>query len=89
MTNHAHALECISTDPRMRLRDIAANVGITERAASQIVKDLEEAGYLTKRRDGRRNTYQVHPDLPLRHARHRHRTVGDLIRFLDPNEVTG
>ena len=88
MTNHAHVLECVSADPEIRLRDIAAGVGITERATAQIVKDLEQAGYLTKTRDGRRNRYEVHGDLPLRHARHRHRTVGDLIRFLDPTEAS-
>jgi Mn-dependent DtxR family transcriptional regulator len=82
VTNHAHALECIYADPTARLRDIAERVGVTERTAAQIVKDLEEAGYLTKTRDGRRNRYEVHGELPLRHPRHRHRTVGDLIRFL-------
>jgi hypothetical protein len=77
-------LEAIAHDPTIRLRDIAADGGITERTAAQIVNDLEEAGYLTKTRDGRRNRYQVHQDLPLRHPRHRHRhhTVGELIRFL-------
>jgi Mn-dependent DtxR family transcriptional regulator len=83
VTNHAHVLECIYADPSVRLRDIATRVGITERTAAQIVKDLEGAGYLTKTRDGRRNRYDVHGELPLRHPRHRHRTVGDLIRFLE------
>ena len=83
VTNHAHVLEAISTDPTRRLRDIAAEVGITERTVAQIVNDLEEAGYLTRTRDGRRNSYEVHEDLPLRHARHEHRTVGELIRFLE------
>jgi Mn-dependent DtxR family transcriptional regulator len=82
MTNHAHVLQCIAGDPNARLRDIAASVGITERTAAQIVHDLESAGYLTKRRDGRRNTYEVHGELPLRHPLHRHHTVGELIRFL-------
>ncbi|MGN6430367.1 MAG: helix-turn-helix transcriptional regulator [Gaiellaceae bacterium] len=82
ITNHAHALQVISGDPTARLRDIAQTVGITERTAAQIVTDLERAGYLTKRRDGRRNHYQVHKELPLRHPRHRHHTVGDLIAFL-------
>ena len=87
VTNHAHVLEAIATDPTIRLRDIAADVGITERTAAQIVNDLEEAGYLTKTRDGRRNRYEVHEELPLRHPRHRHRTVGELIRFLEtPSE---
>jgi DNA-binding MarR family transcriptional regulator len=83
VTNHAHVLECISVDPTTRLRDIAESVGVTERTVAQIVKDLELAGYLTRTRSGRRNRYEVHDELPLRHARHRHRTVGDLIRFLD------
>jgi len=83
VTNHAHVLEAIATDPTVRLRDIAVTVGITERTVAQIVGDLEAAGYLTKTRAGRRNTYEVHEDLPLRHPQHRHRTVGELIRFLE------
>jgi len=82
VTNHAHVLACIAADPTLRLRDIAAIVGITERSAANIVTDLEEAGYLTKTRDGRRNRYELHDELPLRHPHHRHHTVGELIRFL-------
>jgi hypothetical protein len=82
LTNHSHVLTCIGADPSVRLRDIAAAVGVTERTAAQLVNDLVQAGYLTKRRDGRRNTYEVHDELPLRHPLHRHHTVGDLIRFL-------
>jgi DNA-binding MarR family transcriptional regulator len=83
VTNHAHVLEHVYADPNTRLRDIAVSVGITERTAAHIVNDLEAAGYLTKTRDGRRIRYQVHGELPLRHPRHRHRTVGDLIEFLE------
>ena len=83
VTNHAHVLEYIATDPTARLRDIAATVGITERTAAQIVSDLEDAGYLTKTREGRRNVYEVQDELPLRHPQHRHHTVGELIRFLE------
>ena len=83
LTNHAHVLESIAADPTARLRDVAASVGITERTAAQIVTDLERAGYLTKTRNGRRNHYEVHDELPLRHPRHRHHTVGDLIGFLE------
>jgi DNA-binding MarR family transcriptional regulator len=89
VTNHAHVLESIAGDPTLRLRDIAQIVGITERTAAQIVTDLEAAGYLTRIRDGRRNRYEVHEELPLRHPRHRHHTVGELIRFLEaPPEPT-
>lgn len=88
LTNYAHVLTCVGADPSLRLRDIAAAVGITERTAAQIVKDLQQAGYLTKTRNGRRNTYEVHDALPLRHPLHRHHTVGDLIRFLQgPAEI--
>jgi hypothetical protein len=88
LTNHAHVLTALAVDPNLRLRDIATSVGITERAAAQIVNNLEEAGYVTKTRNGRRNTYEVHDELPLRHPRHRHHTVRDLILFLrDPAEV--
>ena len=83
VTNHAHVLQCIAEDPDARLRDIASTVGITERTAAEIVNDLEQASYLTKTRDGRRNRYEVHEELPLRHPQHRHHTVGDLIRFLE------
>src|SRR5919206_5204628 len=83
VTNHAHVLACIAADPDARLRDLAATVGITERTAGQIVSELEQAGYLTKTRVGRRNRYEVHEQLPLRHPQHRHHTVGDLIRFLE------
>jgi DNA-binding MarR family transcriptional regulator len=82
VTNHGHVLACIAADPGVRLRDIAATVGITERAVGQIVSDLEQAGYVTKTRVGRRNRYEVHRELPLRHPLHRHHTVGELIRFL-------
>jgi DNA-binding transcriptional ArsR family regulator len=88
VTNHAHVLACIAADPTARMRDIAAIVGITERTATQIVSDLERAGYLTKTRVGRSNRYEVHGELPLRHPQHRHHTVGELIAFLaEPDET--
>lgn len=83
VTNHAHVLEVIAQNPTARIRDVAAAVDITERTAADIINDLEAAGYLTKIRDGRRNRYEVHEDLPLRHPQHRHHTVGELIRFLE------
>src|SRR5215213_1163445 len=89
VTNHAHVLACIAADPGTRLRDIAATVGITERTVAQIVGELEQAGYLTKTRVGRRNSYEVHDELPLRHREHRQHTIGELIHFLQtPAETT-
>ena len=54
LTTHARVLVCIAHDPGARLRDIAANVGMTERCAYAIVTDLPAAGYVVKRKDGRR-----------------------------------
>jgi Mn-dependent DtxR family transcriptional regulator len=83
VTNHARVLETIARDPAIRLRDVALIVGVTERTAAQIVDDFVRAGYITKTREGRRNRYEIHGELPLRHPHHRHRTVADLLRFLE------
>jgi DNA-binding MarR family transcriptional regulator len=69
VTNHARVLAFVAANPNARLRDIAATVGITERTAGQIVNDLEQAGYLSKSRDGRRNQYVVDGGNKLRHPR--------------------
>ena len=66
LTNHARVLLCIAHDPGVRLRDIAARTGVTERTAYSIVTDLTEAGYVVKHKDGRRNRYQIQAHLPLR-----------------------
>ena len=63
----------------MRLRDIAQCVGITERAAHRIVCELERSDYLTRRREGRRNVYEVHPGRPLPHPLERGATIDDLL----------
>jgi len=65
LTNHGRVLLCIAHDPGVRLRDIAASVGITERSAYGIVADLAAAGYAVKQKDGRRNRYQIQAHLPL------------------------
>ena len=85
LTNHSHVLLCIAQDPEIRLRDVADKVGITERAVQRIVAELEEAGYLDHERVGRRNHYEVHSDLPLRHPLEDHLEVGALLRILTSN----
>jgi DNA-binding MarR family transcriptional regulator len=79
LTNHAHVLLCVSRDPGMRLRDIAQCVGITERATHRMVCELEQGGYLTRSREGRRNVYEVHRGRPLPHPLEREATVDDLL----------
>jgi DNA-binding IclR family transcriptional regulator len=82
LTTHAHVLVCIAAEPDIRGRDMAARVGITERAVQAIVSDLVAEGYLTRTREGRRNRYGLNPDLPLRHELEHHHSVGDLLAAL-------
>lgn len=73
---------CVSDDPGIRLRDIAAAVGITERAAHRIVAELVEEGYLLREREGRRNRYQVVEELSLRHPLVEGHRIGELLQVL-------
>jgi DNA-binding transcriptional ArsR family regulator len=82
LTNHTHVLFCIARDPEVRMRDVAEAVGVTERAVQRIVAELEEAGYLIRERDGRRNRYEVRAALPLRHPIEQHCEVAELLRVL-------
>lgn len=82
LTNHAHVLFCLVQDPEIRLRDIAERVGITERAVQRIVTELEDSGYITRQRSGRRNVYVVHQQRPLRHKIESHRSVKDLVGLI-------
>ena len=82
LTNHAHVLLCVANDPGIRLRDIAEAVGITERGAHRILTDLVEEGYVERERAGRRNRYNVRPELHLRHPLVQEREVGDLLGVL-------
>lgn len=87
LTNHSQVLLCIEHNPDARLRDIADLVGVTERAAQRIVKDLVDTGYVTRERVGRRNRYVVDPHAPMRHPAQSEFEVGELLRLLSsPHE---
>lgn len=82
LSNHAHVLVCLALDPHARLRDVAAEVGITERAVQGIVGDLEHAGVILRERQGRRNTYRLHLEAPLRHPLEAHRSIRALLAMV-------
>lgn len=82
LTNHGHALICIARDPTVRLRDIAAQLGVTERTAQAIVNDLADAGYVLRSRVGNRSRYVVRHSLPFRHPIERDHAVGALVDLL-------
>jgi hypothetical protein len=82
LTNHARVLLCIARDPGVRLRAIAASLGITERSAHGIVADLATAGYVLKQKDGRRNRYQIQEHLPLLEPASQEPAIGEVLALL-------
>jgi hypothetical protein len=82
LTNHGRVLLCIADYPGGRLRDIAASVGITERSAYAIVTDLAAAGYAVKRKDGRRNRYQIQAHLRLPEPASQEPAIGEVLALL-------
>ena len=82
LTNHGRALLCIARDPEVRLRDIAGNLAISERRAYAIVTDLTTAGYLVKRKEGRRNRYEIQTHLPLPEFTGRDQAIGVVLDLL-------
>jgi hypothetical protein len=88
LTNHAQVLLCIAHDPGIRLRDIGETVGITERAAHRIVGELAAAGYISRKRNGRRNQYTIKAHLPLPEPVAREQSIGDLLAILGGQRST-
>jgi predicted DNA-binding transcriptional regulator len=82
LTNHALVLICISHDAGIRLRDISDQIGITERAVHRIVAELAAAGYITRERVGRRNTYTIDPRSPVPDPLVRRQSIGELLGIL-------
>ena len=86
LSNYAHVLVCVARDADATLREIAEQVGVTERAVHRIVNELEAAGVVTRVREGRRNHYEIDLASPMRHPLEDGKTVGDLLAALLPRE---
>lgn len=84
LTNHAHVLLCLARSPGLTLREVAGQVGITERSVHRIVADLEEGGYLRRVRAGRNNHYEIDAAVPLRHPIEQHQAVESLLALVRP-----
>lgn len=76
----------LHNDPDIVLRQVAVEVGITERAVQRIIQDLEGGGIIERERVGRRNRYTVLVDQPLRHPVEAHRNIGDLLALISKDE---
>jgi predicted transcriptional regulator len=84
LTNHSHVLVCLIRFPNLTVREIAPRIGITERNVIRIINDLEAAGVIQRERNGRRNSYRVNLDTPLRHPMESGHTVHELLDFIAP-----
>ena len=87
VTNHTQVLLCIARDPDVRMRTIADSIGITERAAQRIVRDLIDSGFVQRERVGRRNRYVIDRTLHMRHAAQHDHEIGELLDLLKLQEV--
>lgn len=84
LTNHAHVLMCIAARPDSLIRELAAECGITERATSRILHDLEEAGFVSHERIGRRNRYHVNTEQRSPHPREGHLGAAEIATMAPP-----
>ena len=82
LTNHGLVLSYVAQHPRITARELGDAIGITERATRKIIADLSQAGYIIKKREGRRNRYRVNADIPLRHSTQQEAAIGDLLQGL-------
>jgi DNA-binding transcriptional ArsR family regulator len=82
ITSHARVLLAIARNPELRVEEIADEADVTKRSVYRILADLVEAGYLRRRRTGRRNLYELDPDLPLRDPVVEDQTTSDLLSLV-------
>lgn len=81
LSNHAHVLIVLNSRPELVLREVALEVGITERAVQRIIQELEEHGFIVREKVGRQNRYKVLKSERLRHPIESHRKIGDLLKL--------
>jgi hypothetical protein len=86
-SNHGHVLVCLARDSEARLRDVAASVGITERAVQKIVRDLQDGGMVSVTKNGRRNSYRIHKKQTLRHDLEANCTLGNLVKLVNKRPI--
>jgi predicted ArsR family transcriptional regulator len=86
LTNHTQVLLCVARNNRSTAREIAAVVGITERAVQRLLDDLQAGGYITRQREGRNNIYAIHAERPMRHPAQAGYSVRELLELLCPAE---
>ena len=89
ITNHAVVLTLLDRQENLTAREIAIGLGVTERTVIRIINDLETAGYISKRKEGRQNRYTINTDLPLRRHDQREIPAYELIQLLSRGNSKG
>src|SRR3954471_20083424 len=84
LSNHGRVLVFVAREPEARLRDIAEGVGITERSAHRIVSELCDDGYLARKQNGRRNHYEIRPEVPIHDPLLGDHWVGEILAVVAP-----
>ncbi len=87
LSNHAHVLVCLYSDPDMRLAEVSVRVGLTLRIVQRIVKELAEEGVIEIEKVGRRNHYKINLEFPFRHDLEKHCNIGQLLRLVSGERV--
>jgi predicted transcriptional regulator len=82
VTNHAVVLSSIAHNPVITGCELASEIGITERAVRRIIAELENAGYITKQKEGRRVRYEVKQEVDPLQAKRNEISIGELLRVL-------
>ena len=85
LSNHGRVFVYIAKQPKSTTELISREVGLTQRGIQKIIAELEAAGYVARRKEGRRNHYVIHPEIPMRHRLERDHAVGDILIALGYN----
>jgi DNA-binding MarR family transcriptional regulator len=81
LSNHGHVLVYLSRNSECLIKDIAADVGITERSAQMILGDLEDSGYISTNKVGRRNIYTLNSKMKFRHPAEANKPISALLKI--------
>ena len=82
LTNHTHVLVVLAREPMARIRDIADEVGITQRAVQRILAELTAEGVLKVTKHGRRNEYRINRRTRLRHPLEASHRLDELLELV-------
>jgi len=82
LSNHGRVFLYIAKNPKSTTEVISREVGLSQRGVQKIIAELEETGYIVRRKSGRCNMYTVHHELPMRHKLERDHVVGALLLAL-------